>query len=263
MPSTSRCSSLRSDVVRSYARHKNLPLVALLDDEMVVVDSLTRAGTGSAWRDSLTSEDAWEISATEDGVLRLRALSEQPASGASAGAARLASRWIRQVVARGYLETQRCAGSRASAQAERTRTSGISARVQFALPGPDAVPLVAAAPEKLSGIRWKLSLRGKVELPLHRLSPKQIQELERVQCTSLMGMFPCFASDGEQEFTVDSNAPVASGFAPRLLPERSAPRRSVLVCEMEARGRGSVPAVRRGRLGSVSTMQRDLRLFLA
>jgi hypothetical protein len=90
-----------TDVLRSYARHKNLPLVALLNDEMVWwIHYALRNKQCVA--DFLTSDDVWEIS-VKDGVLNLKPYlsSLQWCERENREAA---SRWIRQIVARGYLE---------------------------------------------------------------------------------------------------------------------------------------------------------------
>jgi len=213
-----------SDVVRSYARHKNLPLVALLDDEMLW-------WTNSALRNRqrvmhfLTLEDTWEISPT-DGVLRLKprlsSLRWRERENREA-----ASRWIRQIVARGYL------GLNDTLEAEHQPNladlylwhigTGHFAYL------PEASRSILPFLKDLLG-QMESRLENKIELPLYRLSPQQIQELERVVYYSY-GYVSLLESDEKHKGIADIVHRIVK--LPHAHFPNGIPRDATLVCEIK------------------------------
>jgi hypothetical protein len=213
-----------TDVLRSYARHKNLPLVALLNDEMVWwIHYALRNKQRVA--DFLTSDDVWEISATEN-VLRIRALSSS-LRWRERESREAVSRCIRQVVARGYLGLSDAleALHQPNLADPYIYHLGTGAFLYLDEPCRSLLPLLKNFWKQMETLS-----EGKVELPLHRLSPKQIQELEHAVYSS--GYISLLPSDGEQEFT-DSNKPSPVGLPHAYFPN-GLPRDAVLVCEIKA-----------------------------
>ena len=161
-----------TDVLRSYARHRNLSLIALLDDEMLW-------WVGFAFQDnqrvSLYLVDWWEISTTDTAVRIKPSLSSQRWRQRESREA--VSRWIRRIVARGYLglEDALDAVQQPNSAATYLRRLGTGASSLLIEPQLVLLPLMKRLWQGAAS-----NPEGTVELPLKRLSPKEIQELEHV-----------------------------------------------------------------------------------
>jgi hypothetical protein len=214
-----------SDVVRSYARHKSLPLVALLDDRMLWWIRFAHP-SGQRVANFFTLEDAWEIT-VKDEVLRLKpylsSLQWYKRENREA-----ASRWIQQIVARGYLEIN---------DALEAKHQPILAGLYLWQLGTGHFAYLSDASRSLLPFlkdllnQVKSHSESKIELTLQRLSPKQIQELERVVYYS-RGYVSLLESDKERyDGTVDTGRSVI--WLPHAHFPNGLPRDTALVLKME------------------------------
>jgi hypothetical protein len=214
-----------SDVVRSYARHKSLPLVALLDDQMLWWIRFARP-SGQRVARFFTLEDAWEIS-VKDGVLNLKpylsSLQWYKHENREA-----ASRWIQQIVARGYLEINDALEAEHQPRLADLYLWHIGTGHFAYLP--DASRSILPFLKNLLD-RVESHSESKIELTLQRLSPNQIQELERVVYYSY-GRVSLLESDKERyNGMVDTERPVIR--LPHAYFPNGLPRDAALVLKME------------------------------
>jgi hypothetical protein len=214
-----------SDVVRSYARHKSLPLVALLDDRMLWWIRFAHP-SGQRVARFFTLEDAWEIS-VKDGVLNLKpylsSLQWYKRENREA-----ASRWIQQIVACGYLDI--------NITLEAEHQPMLADLYLWQLGTGHFAYLPDASRSLLPFLKDLLNQveshsESKIELTLQRLSPKQIQELERVVYYS-RGYVSLLESDKERyDGTVDTGRSVI--WLPHAHFPNGLPRDAALVLKME------------------------------
>jgi hypothetical protein len=214
-----------SDVVRSYARHKSLPLVALLDDEMLWWIRFARPD-GQRVANFFTLEDAWEIT-VKDEVLRLKpylsSLQWYKRENREA-----ASRWIQQIVACGYLEINNTLEAEHQPMLADLYLWQLGTG-HFAYLPDASRSLLPFLKDLLNQV--KSHSESKIELTLQRLSPKQIQELERVVYYS-RGYVSLLESDKERyDGTVDTGRSVI--WLPHAHFPNGLPRDAALVLKME------------------------------
>jgi hypothetical protein len=211
-----------TDVLRSYARHRNLSLIALLDDEMLW---WVHHAFQDNQRVSLYLRDIREISATDTAVRIKPHLSSQQWRARENREA--ASQRIRQIVQRGYLGVEDALGAveQPNFASAYLRRLGTGASPLLAEPLFSLLPLVK---HLLQGA--ESNPEGTVELPLSRLSPKQVQELERVMYHA-SGSVSRLAPDKKQDDSDDSEPPLA--WLPHAHFPNGLPRDAVLVCRIE------------------------------
>jgi hypothetical protein len=211
-----------TDVLRSYARHRNLSLIALLDDEMLW---WVHHAFQDNQRVSLYLRDIREISATDTAVRIKPHLSSQQWRARENREA--ASQRIRQIVQRGYLGVEDALGA-----VEQPNF----ASAYFRRLGTGASPWLTELQRSLLPLMKRLlqgaesDPEGTVELPLSRLSPKQIQELERVMYHA-SGSVSRLAPDKKQDDSDDAEPPLAR--LPHAHFPNGLPRDAVLVCRIE------------------------------
>jgi hypothetical protein len=216
-----------SDVVRSYARHKSLPLVALLDDRMLWWIHFAHP-SGQRVARFFTLEDAWEIS-VKDGVLNLKpylsSLQWYKRENREA-----ASRWIQQIVACGYLEINNTLEAEHQPMLADLYLWQLGTE-HFAYLPDASRSLLPFLKDLLNQV--ESHSESKIELTLQRLSPKQIQELERVVYYS-RGYVSLLESDKERyDGTVDTGRSVI--WLPHAHFPNGLPRDAVLVCKIETK----------------------------
>jgi hypothetical protein len=213
-----------TDVLRSYARHRNLSLIALLDDEMLW---WVHHAFQDNQRVSLYLRDIREISATDTAVRIKPHLSSQQWRARENREA--ASQRIRQIVQRGYLGVEDALGAveQPNFASAYLRRLGTGASPLLAEPLFSLLPLVKRL---LQGA--ESNPEGTVELPLSRLSPKQVQELERVMYHA-SGSVSRLAPDKKQDDSDDSEPPLA--WLPHAHFPNGLPRDAVLVCKIETK----------------------------
>jgi hypothetical protein len=214
-----------SDVVRSYARHKSLPLVALLDDQMLWWIRFARP-SGQRVARFFTLEDAWEIS-VKDGVLNLKpylsSLQWYKRENREA-----ASRWIQQIVACGYLEINNTLEAEHQPMLADLYLWQLGTG-HFAYLPDASRSLLPFLKDLLNQVESRSE--SKIELTLQRLSPNQIQELERVVYYSY-GRVSLLESDKERyNGMVDTERPVIR--LPHAYFPNGLPRDAALVLKME------------------------------
>jgi hypothetical protein len=214
-----------SDVVRSYARHKSLPLVALLDDRMLWWIHFAHP-SGQRVARFFTLEDAWEIS-VKDGVLNLKpylsSLQWYKRENREA-----ASRWIQQIVACGYLEINNTLEAEHQPMLADLYLWQLGTE-HFAYLPDASRSLLPFLKDLLNQVEFHSE--SKIELTLQRLSPKQIQELERVVYYS-RGYVSLLESDKERyDGTVDTGRSVI--WLPHAHFPNGLPRDAVLVLKIE------------------------------
>jgi len=211
-----------TDVLRSYARHRNLSLIALLDDEMLW---WVHHAFQDNQRVSLYLRDIREISATDTAVRIKPHLSSQKWRARENREA--ASQRIRQIVQRGYLGVEDALGA-----VEQPNF----ALAYFRRLGTGASPWLTELQRSLLPLMKRLlqgaesDPEGTVELPLSRLSPKQIQELERVMYHA-SGSVSRLAPDKKQDDSDDAEPPLAR--LPHAHFPNGLPRDAVLVLKIE------------------------------
>jgi len=211
-----------TDVLRSYARHRNLSLIALLDDEMLW---WVHHAFQDNQRVSLYLRDIREISATDTAVRIKPHLSSQQWRARENREA--ASQRIRQIVQRGYLGVEDALGA-----VEQPNF----ASAYFRRLGTGASPWLTELQRSLLPLMKRLlqgaesDPEGTVELPLSRLSPKQIQELERVMYHA-SGSVSRLAPDKKQDDSDDAEPPLAR--LPHAHFPNGLPRDAVLVLKIE------------------------------
>jgi hypothetical protein len=213
-----------TDVLRSYARHKNLSLIALLEDAMLL---WVHRAFQDDQRVSLYLRDTREISVTDTAVRIKPHLSSQqwrPRENREA-----ASQRIRQIVQRGYfgVEDALDAVHQPNFALAYFRRLGTGASPWLMEPQRSLLPLMKRL---LQGA--ESDPEGTVELPLSRLSPKQVQELERVMYHA-SGSVSRLAPDKKQDDSDDSEPPLA--WLPHAHFPNGLPRDAVLVCKIEAK----------------------------
>jgi hypothetical protein len=211
-----------TDVLRSYARHRNRSLIALLDDEMLL---WTHYAIRNAQRVSVYLRDSREISATDTAVRIKPHLSSQWWRERESREA--ASRWIRQIIARGYLGLEDIldAAEQPNLASAYLRYLGAGVSPFLMEPQRSLLPLMA---HLLQGA--ESNPEGTVELPMNRLSPKQVQELQRVMYHSSGDVYPS-ASNETQDDSDDSTPPLAG--LPHAHFPNGLPRDAVLVLKIE------------------------------
>jgi hypothetical protein len=211
-----------TDVLRSYARHRNLSLIALLDDEMLW---WVHRAFQDDQRVSLYLRDTREISVTDTAVRIKPHLSSQqwrPRENREA-----ASQRIRQIVQRGYfgVEDALDAVHQPNFALAYFRRLGTGASPWLMEPQRSLLPLMKRL---LQGA--ESDPEGTVELPLSSLSPKQVQELERVMYHA-SGNVSRLVSDKKQDDSDGSEHPLAR--LPHAHFPNGLPRDAVLVCRIE------------------------------
>ena len=213
-----------TDVLRSYARHRNLSLIALLDDEMLW---WVHHAFQDNQRVSLYLRDIREISAMDTAVRIKPHLSSQQWRARENREA--ASQRVRQIVQRGYLGVEDALGAveQPNIASAYLRRLGTGASPLLAEPLFSLLPLVK---HLLQGA--ESNPEGTVELPLSRLSPKQVQELERVMYHA-SGSVSRLAPDKKQDDSDDSEPPLA--WLPHAHFPNGLPRDAVLVCKIETK----------------------------
>jgi hypothetical protein len=213
-----------TDVLRSYARHRNLSLIALLDDEMLW---WVHHAFQDNQRVSLYLRDIREISATDTAVRIKPHLSSQQWRARENREA--ASQRIRQIVQRGYLGVEDALGAveQPNIASAYLRRLVAGASPWLMEPQRSLLPLMKRL---LQGA--ESNPEGAVELPLSRLSPKQIQELERVMYHA-SGSVSRLAPDKKQDDSDDSEPPPA--WLPHAHFPNGLPRDAVLVCKIETK----------------------------
>ena len=213
-----------TDVLRCYARHRNLSLIALLDDEMLL-------WVHNAFQDnqrvSLYLMDTREISATDTAVRIKPSLSSQQWRQRESREA--ASRWIRQIVARGYfgLEDALDTVQQPNLGVAYLRRLGTGAFPFLIEPQLVLLPLMKRL--------WQGAASnpdGTVELPLKRLSPKEIQNLEHVVYHASGNVFPLIL--GENPNSSDDSEPSLVQLPHAHFPN-GLPPDAVLVCEIKTK----------------------------
>jgi hypothetical protein len=164
-----------TDVLRSYARHRELALVALLDDWMLLWWWADPSGKPQPLVSVMTSRHWLQMSVTE-GVLRVKPRFSSLHWGRRESREEM-SRWIWRIVERGYIMLEDAFNvANHRLLAERYMLSLVPGHISFM---PEAfrpiLPLLkrwlreaAARPE------------GELQLPLRELAPTQLQQLERI-----------------------------------------------------------------------------------
>jgi hypothetical protein len=164
-----------TDVLRSYARHRELALVALLDDWMLLWWWADPSGKPQPLVSVMTSRHWLQMSVTE-GVLRVKPRFSSLHWGRRESREEM-SRWIWRIVERGYITLEDAFDvANHRLLAERYMLSLVPGHISFM---PEAfrpiLPLLkrwlreaAARPE------------GELQLPLRELAPTQLQQLERI-----------------------------------------------------------------------------------
>lgn len=211
-----------TDVLRSYARHRNLSLIALLDDEMLW-------WVGFAFQDnqrvSLYLVDWREISTTDTAVRVKPSLSSQRWRQRESREA--VSRWIRRIVARGYLGLEDALDTVEQPNSAATYLRRLGTGTSSFLIEPQLVLL------PLMKRLWQGAASnpdGTVELPLKRLSPKEIQELEHVVYHASGDVSP-LALGENQDGSDDSEPPLVR--LPHAHFPNGLPPNAVLVFRVE------------------------------
>jgi hypothetical protein len=164
-----------TDVLRSYARHRELALVALLDDWMLLRWWADPSGKPQPLVSVMTSRHWLQMSVAE-GVLRVKPRLSSLHWDRRESREEM-SRWIWRIVERGYITLEDAFNvANHRLLAERYMLSLVPGHISFM---PEAfrpiLPLLkrwlreaAARPE------------GELQLPLRELAPTQLQQLERI-----------------------------------------------------------------------------------
>jgi hypothetical protein len=164
-----------TDVLRSYARHRELALVALLDDWMLLWWWADPSGKPQPLVSVMTSRHWLQMSVTE-GVLRVKPRFSSLHWGRRESREEM-SRWIWRIVERGYITLEDAFDvAHHRLLAERYMLSLVPGHISFM---PDAfrpvLPLLK---------RWAHEAtarpEGELQLPLRELAPTQLQQLERI-----------------------------------------------------------------------------------
>ena len=163
-----------TDALRSYARHRSLSLVALLDDRLLLWRG-DPSGKPQPLASVMSSRDRLYMSA-EGGVLRVKPrLSSLHWDRRESREAM--SRWIQRIVERGYITLEDAFDvAHHRIFAERYMLALVPGHISFM---PDAyrpvLPLLK---------RWareaEANSEGEFQLPLGELAPPQLQQLERI-----------------------------------------------------------------------------------
>jgi hypothetical protein len=212
-----------TDVLRSYARHRNLSLVALLDDGMM--GWVSRAIINRLRVADYLNPETQEIDATDTVVRikpRLSSLKWRERENREA-----ASRWIRQIVARGYAKLDDVLDAQHQPVMASTYLDHLGTDVYSFL---NLLNLAVLPLLKTLLPSVETSADGIVELPLNRLAPKQIQELERVVYHAAWGVF--LVPLNEEQDDSDDAEPSLIELPHAFLPN-GIPRDAVLVCKIE------------------------------
>ena len=212
-----------TDVLRSYARHRNLSLVALIDDGRL--RWVSRAIANRQRVADYLNPEVQEIDAT-DTVVRIK-----PYLSSLKWCAResreAASRWIRQIVARGYARLDDVLNAIHQPVMAEIYLVYLGAGVYSLLEDPTlaVLPLLKSLLPNA-----ETSANRAVELPLSRLSPKQVQQLERA-IYHASGSVSRLAPDEKQDDSDDSEPPLVE--LPHAHFPNGLPRDAVLVCRIE------------------------------
>ncbi|BCW94545.1 MAG: hypothetical protein WHS44_13015 [Fimbriimonadales bacterium] len=226
-----------TDVLRSYARHRQLPLVALMDDGMLLLNARV-SGEQQLLADFLHG-DWWEMDRAE-GALRVKPrLSSLNWRARESRAA--VSRWIRQIVARGYFTLDDWLNAAEHPVLADMYLAFLSPGTiwghltSFSQRSQPIVPLIkhlaketAARPD------------GSLEQLLHRLAARELQSLERVVYHNPQVK----VSSARMEFAPLSARVGAPAPLPHVHFPNGLPRDATLRCRMEA-----TEGVLRGRSG--------------
>jgi hypothetical protein len=164
-----------TDVLRSYARHRELALVALLDDWMLFWRWSDLSGEPQPLVSVMTSRHWLQMSVAE-GVLRVKPRFSSLHWGRRESRDEM-SRWIQRIVERSYITLEDAFNvANHRLLAERYMLSLVPGHISFM---PDAfrpvLPLLK---------RWAHEAtarpEGELQLPLRELAPTQLQQLERI-----------------------------------------------------------------------------------
>jgi hypothetical protein len=164
-----------TDVLRSYGRHRELALVALLDDWMLFWRWSDLSGEPQPLARVMTSRRWLQMSVTE-GVLRVKPRLSSLHWDRRESREEM-SRWIQRIVERSYITLEDAFNvANHRLLAERYMLSLVPGHISFM---PDAfrpvLPLLK---------RWAHEAtarpEGELQLPLRELAPTQLQQLERI-----------------------------------------------------------------------------------